>query len=417
MTPLRFVHFADAHIDMENAGKRDPLTGLSFRVLDFLKSLDTIVDTAINEKVDFVLFAGDAYRDRSPLPTHQREWGKRIIRLSRAEIPTLLLVGNHDISPMVGRASSIHEFDTLNVPFVMVISKPLFLKPADLWGLPLQVLAIPWISDAAVRTGLKNVDSKNPQSVQDSITESLTELINNWMDSADPSLPTILLAHASVEGAMFGAERMVMLGGDFTLSPGLVKDARLDYTALGHIHKMQNLNPNGHPPVIYPGSIERVNYGESADEKWFVLGTIEKGKTSFEMKQLIGVRPIFQCGVTVTNGQEIQKQIIRILPSKEKIKDAMISLSITYPRELETQIDINAIREYAAEAFDFRIHLKAIEKMRSRIPEDKTVSSLTPSDLLQIYCKEKSINEDKVKSLKLLAKDIFEQNDEESEQK
>ena len=77
--------------------------------IDFLKSLDTIVDAAITEKVDLVIFAGDAYKDRSPAPTFQREWGKRIIRLSKAGIRTLLLVGNHDLSPAIGRANAIHQ--------------------------------------------------------------------------------------------------------------------------------------------------------------------------------------------------------------------------------------------------------------------------------------------------------------------
>ncbi len=98
----KILHFADAHIDMANYGRHDPQSGLPFRVLDFLKSLDTIVDAAIQEKVDLVIFAGDAYKDRTPSPTFQREWGRRMMRLSRAEIPTLLLVGNHDLSPALG---------------------------------------------------------------------------------------------------------------------------------------------------------------------------------------------------------------------------------------------------------------------------------------------------------------------------
>ena len=78
----KILHFADAHIDMANYGRHDPQSGLPLRVIDFLKSLDTIVDTAIQERVDVVLFAGDAYKDRNPAPTFQREWGRRIIRLS-----------------------------------------------------------------------------------------------------------------------------------------------------------------------------------------------------------------------------------------------------------------------------------------------------------------------------------------------
>jgi DNA repair protein SbcD/Mre11 len=118
--------------------------------MDFLKSLDTIIDTAIDEKVDLVLFAGDAYKDRSPAPTFQREWGRRIMRLSRAGIPTLLLVGNHDLSPSLGRAHALETFDTLQVPHVRVIERPAFLGPDDLDDLPLQVIALPWIS----RSGL-----------------------------------------------------------------------------------------------------------------------------------------------------------------------------------------------------------------------------------------------------------------------
>ena len=144
------LHFADAHIDMANYGRHDPESGLPMRVIDFLKSLDTIVDAAIEEKVDLVLFAGDAYKDRNPAPTFQREWGRRIIRLSKAGIPTVLLVGNHDLSPALGRAHAIEEFNTLEVPHVHVISQPAFLKPEHLDGVQVQVMALPWIA----RSGL-----------------------------------------------------------------------------------------------------------------------------------------------------------------------------------------------------------------------------------------------------------------------
>ena len=102
--------------------------------------------------------------------------------------------------------------------------------------------------------------------------------MKEWLGEADPALPVILTAHASVQGAKYGGERMVMLGGDLVLSGSLVKDPRLDYVALGHIHKPQNLNENAHPPVVYPGSIERVDFGEAADDKFFVIAHVERGQ-------------------------------------------------------------------------------------------------------------------------------------------
>ncbi len=60
----KILHFADSHIGIANYGRQDPETGLPFRVMDFLKSLDQIVDTAISEQVDCVIFAGDANKNR-----------------------------------------------------------------------------------------------------------------------------------------------------------------------------------------------------------------------------------------------------------------------------------------------------------------------------------------------------------------
>ena len=139
---IKLLHFADAHIDLARQGRRDAESGLPLRVLDFLRSLDAIVDAAITENVDLVIFAGDAYRDRSPAPTYQREWGKRMMRLSEAGIQTLLVVGNHDVSPAAGRAHTLQEFETLQVPNIHVISKPELLKPEHLNGLPVQVIGI-----------------------------------------------------------------------------------------------------------------------------------------------------------------------------------------------------------------------------------------------------------------------------------
>ena len=68
---MKLLHFADAHIDMANYGKHDPETGLPLRVLDFLKSLDTIVDAAISEKVDMVIFGRQTIDTSTGLTTAQ----------------------------------------------------------------------------------------------------------------------------------------------------------------------------------------------------------------------------------------------------------------------------------------------------------------------------------------------------------
>ncbi len=380
---MKLLHFADAHIDMANYGRHDPETGLPMRVLDFLKSLDTIVDTAIAEKVDMVIFAGDAYKDRSPAPTFQREWGRRIMRLSQAKIPTLLLIGNHDISPSIGRAHALQEFKTLQVPFVQVLDKPGFLKPKDLWDLPIQIIAMPWITRSGLMAATGETNSTEAYS---RIEGNIGDLIEGWLDDADPSLPIILTAHASIEGAKFGGERLVMLGNDLVLSGGLVKNPKLNYVAMGHIHKPQDVNEGFQPPVIYPGSIERVDFGEAKEDRFFIVAEVEKGKdTRVEWRQLTGVRKFIDRRTVLRSGENVNEFLKDVLPSPKEMSEAIVRLSVEYPREWDTLIDETDLRKYTEGAFEFHLVKRPQSEARVRIAEGQVVSSLSPLDLLAQY--------------------------------
>lgn len=402
---VKILHFADAHIDMAAAGRHDPQTGLPLRVLDFLKSLDAIVDAAINERVDLVLFAGDAYRDRTPVPTFQREWGRRIMRLSAAGIPTLLLVGNHDLSPAAGRAHALQEFETLQVPHVRVVSKPCLLKPADLEDLPLQIIAIPWVS----RSGLLAVRDEgllDQSKIFEEIEATLTELVQGWLQQPDPALPTVLAAHASVQGAKYGAERSVMLGSDLVLNGALVRDPRLDYTALGHIHKAQNLNENAHPPVVYSGSIERVDFGEAADDKFFVIASVEKGKTRVEWRKLEGRRFIDR-QVELTSAEEMNHQAQSALPPAEQLAGAIVRLVLEYPRAWESNLDEITLRRQAVEAFEFHLVRRPRIEARLRLPGNQLAASLTPLELLNHYWNSNKVPPEEIEKLEKLASIIL----------
>jgi len=401
---MRILHFADAHIDMANYGRHDPETGLPLRVLDFLKSLDTIVDAAINEKVDMVIFAGDAYKDRSPAPTFQREWGRRIIRLSQAKIPTLLLVGNHDLSPAIGRAHAIQEFDTLQVPYVRVLQTPELLHPKDLWDLPVQVIAMPWIARSGLMASL-DMSATDPSEVFANIESRISELIEGWLEEVDPNLPLILTAHASVQGATFGSERMVMLGSDLVLPGSLVKNQRFDYVALGHIHKPQDLNEGGQPPVIYPGSIERVDFGEAADDRYFIIADVTRGKTNVEWRKLKEARRFIDRRIVLTSSENVTENLKDALPKPKEIEGAIIRLIVEYPREYDSLIDESALRKYAEDAFEFHLVKRPQMEARIRLPADQTVSSLSPLDLLDQYWRAAKVED--ADALQKLAQEII----------
>ncbi len=431
---IKILHFADAHIDMVNYGRHDPQTGLPVRVIDFLKSLDAIVDAAIQEKVDLVIFAGDAYRDRNPAPTFQREWGRRIMRLSRQGIPTLLLVGNHDLSPALNRAHALDSFHTLEVPHVQVLDRPAFLGPQELEGLPLQVIALPWVSRsgflAAIdRSGIRGIageytrageNTRTPQESQvyDELADRLVELVGGWLESADPSLPVILAAHASVQGASYGGERTVMLGRDLVLPASMVRDPRLDYVALGHIHKPQNLNENkndprgyDHPPVIYPGSIERVDFGEAFDRKYYIIARIERGRTELDWCELTGIRPFVDRYLRLESQTAVSEQLITALPAQDALQGAIARLVVDYPREWDDLIDEAPLRQHASGCLEFHLVRRPQIKTRIRIPDDQTIGSLSPLDLLDLFWRSNHTSQEDTDPLRRLADELIHQPD------
>ncbi|MGB9898875.1 metallophosphoesterase family protein [Thermanaerothrix sp.] len=414
---VRVLHFADAHIDIANRGRQDPQTGLPVRVLDFLTALDTIVETAIREKVDLVLFAGDAYKDRTPVPTFQREWGKRIIRLSRAGIPTLMLVGNHDVSPAVGRAHTLQEYETLDVPNVRVLNRPTFLKPTDLWGLPLQVLAIPWISRSNLM-GLEELSGREPERVYERLQEILSQLVERFLAQADPDLPLIITAHASVEGAVYGGERLIMLGNDFVLPRGLLVHPAVDYVALGHIHKHQDLNPGGYPPVVYAGSIERVDFGEAADEKGFVMVEVERRATRYTWQRLNGRKFIDKRinleSLENTSGEKplpgvLMEYIRQRLPAPPEVEGAVVRLVLEYPRAWESLLDENALRKWLEPALEVHLVRQPRAETRLRLAGDTAVAQRSPLELLELYWKSLSLPPQEIQALQALAERVLAQ--------
>ena len=401
----KILHFADAHIDMANYGRHDPESGLPVRVMDFLKSLDVIVDAAISEQVDLVVFAGDAYKDRSPAPTFQREWGRRIMRLSQANIPTLLLVGNHDLSPSIGRAHALDPFDTLAVPNIWVLDKPCLLKADDL-GVPIQVLALPWVTRSGMLAYL-DIAATNPEEVYELLEEKITSLMKHWLDEADPDLPILLTAHASVQGAKYGGERMVMLGKDLVLPGSLVRDPRLDYVALGHIHKPQDLNEGAHPPVIYPGSIERVDFGEAKEDKFYIIAEIARGNTQVTWKKLDHIRPFVDRYIEITNPEDIMQQIRSRLPTSDELAETIFRLTLEYQREWEPMIDENSLRLHAEKAFEFRLVKRPVLDNRVRLADDENFGTLSPLEMLEKYWQAIHTDATDAEELQALAKEIL----------
>jgi len=345
---MKFLHFADVHLGIENYGRIDPSTGLHTRLQDFIKCFSFAIDIALEEKVDLVLFAGDAYKTSNPNPTHQREFARQIYRLSEAKIPVIMINGNHDIPVSFGRATSLDIFATLNVSGMRVVTEPELLNIETKAG-PVQVFGMPWPTKNLF---LDKEEYKN--FTDEEITLEIQKRVSDQIIASarviNPNIPAIFAAHlAAAEATYSGSERSAIIGRDPVFLTSILAQKEFDYVALGHIHKFQDLNLDGHPPVVYSGSIERINFGEEKDDKGVCLVNIEKGQTSYEFIPL-PARKFVTIEVNISEEQEPTNALIREI-EKYDLSEAVVRVFYTMSAEKEDLMDFKRINSALEGAF------------------------------------------------------------------
>ncbi|MGQ9815087.1 MAG: metallophosphoesterase family protein [Candidatus Roseilinea sp.] len=404
--PIRLLHFADLHIGMENFGQIDPETGVNQRVLDFIQRLRDIVNTALEREADLVIFAGDAFKTRDPNPTYQRELAREVMRLTRAGVPIVLLVGNHDIPILANRASSVDIFRTLEVPNVIVGRKEELHRIQTRRGM-IQVGTAPWPQRARLLQAAEN-RGLNAQQLDQLLAATVADELQRLAAQVDPSLPAVLAGHFTVSGARFGSERSVMIGQDVVINLSALNLPAWDYVAMGHIHQHQDLNPGNYPSVVYSGSLERIDFGEEYDPKGFCWVNVLRGETTWEFVSVPARRFVTIKADATGNGDTPTEAVLRAI-ERHDVQDAVVRARVTL---LQTQdavfrpADIErAVRERGARFF-VGVEKQIQREIRSRIGV-RNPESLTPAELLERFLISKGTPRDRAESLMALANQIF----------
>jgi exonuclease SbcD len=419
-TPIRLLHFADLHIGMENYGKLDPATGVSSRIGDFLARLDEIVQYALDHDADLVIFAGDAFKTRDPDPTQQREFARRIKKLAD-RLPVFLLVGNHDIPGIAARATSVDIFRALEVPNIIVgrtsAGQVIQTKrgPVFLGWMPFPV-----------RNRLITQEELRGASVEGldrALEGKVIDLLQSLADEAkDQAMPRVLTGHFSVGGATFGSERSVMLGRDLVVPRSALADPAWDYVALGHIHKHQVLTSRPPlplheagrgeaeeqadarlPAMVYPGSLERIDFGEEADPKGFCWVELARGATSWRFVP-VDARPFRTITADVRQAADPTAEVVAAVQARD-LNAAIVRLQIRLREGQEGVLRQREI-EAALAGANLAIINKEVEYETRLAGVSANPESLTPLQWTERYFAAKNKTPEQVEKLLRAAEEL-----------
>ncbi len=380
---IKILHLSDIHMGSGfSHGRINPATGLNTRLEDFVNTLSKCIDRALTDAVDMVIFGGDAFPDATPPPYVQQAFASQFRRLMDANIPTVLLVGNHDQHSQGQGGASLNIYRTLGVPG-FVVGDTLTTHCIETRNGKVQVITLPWLTRSTLMTR-QETEGLSLAEVNQLLTERLRVVLEGEIRRLDPDVPTVFLAHLMADNATLGAERFLAVGKGFTLPLSLLTRPCFDYVALGHVHRHQNLNKSNNPPVIYPGSIERVDFSEEKEDKGYVMLELERGRAEWEFCPLT-VRTFRTIEVDVSKADDPQALLIKAI-AKYDIQDAVVRLIYKLRSEQMDLIDSSSLHTALSLAHTYTIQAELVSQLaRPRIPELSASSSIDPMEALKTY--------------------------------
>lgn len=378
---IKLLHLSDIHMGSGlSHGRLNPETGLNTRIEDFTAALRQCIDRALSEPVDLVLFAGDAFPDATPPPLVQQAFASQFRRLVDADIPTVLLVGNHDLYAQGQGGASLSIFRTLGVPKIIVGDRLTTHHIVTVNG-PVQVITLPWLTRSMLLTrpeteGLSLVE------INQLLVDRLRVALEGEVRQLDPEIPTVLLAHVMTDTATYGVERFLAAGRGFTVPISLLARPCFDYVALGHVHRHQVLCES--PLSVYSGSIERVDFSEEQEVKGFMLVQLSRGQASGDFCPL-AVRPLQTIAVDLTSSNNPQADLLMAIKAVD-IEQAIVRLLYQLRPEQLDQIVLQALTLDLAVAHSYTIQPHVVNQLtRARAPELGTDNCLEPLSALRSY--------------------------------
>lgn len=291
---FRFIHTADLHLDSPLLGlasregaPTDELRGASRR------ALDSLINLAKLEGVDFVVIAGDIYdRDWRDYSTGLF-FRSRMARLQEAGIPVFMIAGNHDAASVISKKVGLPE----NVKYFSSRTPETFEPVA--WPVAIHGMSFP---NRAVD---ENLVPRYPAPIAGKFN--------------------IGILHTSLAGdvehdtyAPCSVEELVRKG--------------YAYWALGHIHQPSVLREN--PWVVYPGNLQGRSVKECGERGCRLITVNDDQEVESCEWHTLDVARWASLTIDVT-GMEAMDELIRMTRTKlgaavEEAGDRLLAARVTF---------------------------------------------------------------------------------------
>lgn len=322
---MKFIHLSDLH--------------LGIRVNDFSMSedqryiLDRILDIIDSEAPDGIIIAGDIYDKSMPSAEAVAMFDDFISSIAERKIKTFIISGNHDSAERIAFGSRIMNAGGIYLsPVYNGDIKPVVME--DEYG-SVNIYMLPFVRPSAVRAFYPDDDT-------DSYSSAVGTAVKHM--NADFTQRNIIITHQFVTGAVRSDSEDISVGGTDNVSADIFAD--FDYTALGHIHKPQNI---GSERIRYCGTPLKYSFSEAKQDKSVtVIELGKKGDVNVRTVKLIPLRDMTELKGSYEElmkksfyeGTGYTEDYVHItLTDENDIPDAVSKLRLVYHRLMKMDYD------------------------------------------------------------------------------
>jgi exonuclease SbcD len=263
----RVLHTSDWHVGKAMRGRS--------RADEHRAVLTEIAGIAEAEEVDVIAVAGDLFETAAPSPEAEQIVYRALLDLAATGATVVVVAGNHDnpgrlraVAPLL-ESNQVHVLSGATRPDAGGV-RTLDLRSGERLGLAL----LPFVS----QRGIVRVDALMDDAAYEhkqAYSDRLGRLVALLCAALPSDVPTLMVAHAFVQGgAAGGGERRAHLIDEYSLSSQAFPPT-VGYVALGHLHRAQAIA--GATAIRYSGSPLQLDFGETADVKQVTIVDLDHG--------------------------------------------------------------------------------------------------------------------------------------------
>jgi len=224
---------------------------------------------------------------------------------------------------------------------------------------------------------------------EDFVRAEVQQRLARLAGQVDRTVPAVLVGHMVVLGAEFGSEQRMVLGSQPEALLSTVAHPAYDAVLLGHIHHAQVLRSES-PPVLYAGSLERVDFGDEGLEKGFYVVEIREKKDGTREVSYrfvpVSARPFLTLEVDARRGEPMDRALRAIEQAREggELAGAVVRMHLQVRHEDAGRVDILALRRAMGEAF-FVAAIALDVEHPERVSFRGALEQLAPLEALERY--------------------------------